>query len=265
MIIKAIASTGAIIICSGCASMLTHITYTDSDTEINGARIAAISRCAEFGFSSKTDVEAFKLAFSRLLTVSVYDEKIYADSQSKMLQMIDARPSSSIRLNCQEFNAAAPAMIIKLRAKYMEVSADRRRNIGSMLSGAAAYQTPTFGMPQMPTAPASMSAHRPANGRGIGWTPVTSGNMQWGSPKPHTMIQNQIGQIAIGSDGSKSYQFGDTSVDNKGKSSFDYGSNTVRSDGSSVKKIGDTTYERMPDGTSKSCKQYGDNVMCSFN
>jgi hypothetical protein len=88
---------------------------------------------------------------------------------------------------------------------------------------------------------------------GIGWTPVTPGNMQWGQQSSGITTYRQIGPYSYGSDGSTSYNGGGSTPESN---------ISVDSDGNRYQRMGDMTHVETPDGRKFWCRMQGTEAVC---
>lgn len=101
-----------------------------------------------------------------------------------------------------------------------------------------------------------------ASAQNIGWTPVTSGNMQYGNQPQGSISWNPVGSNLYGSDGSSAYQSGGSTIYSNGSSSYNTGNVTVHSDGTRTHVVGDTLYGQNPNGTQFYCRMQGGQAVC---
>lgn len=150
--IKKIIAISIIPACVGCASMLTHISFSDSAIREAGENIAVIDTCQEQRASDSGDVDAFKSAFAQLLTVSVYDQGQYAAGYASRKKSLEEVVQRDFRRSCREFNANAKNMTSMLIQRYENIASKRRADIGAMAQTLATPQVPQYNFQSnMPT------------------------------------------------------------------------------------------------------------------
>lgn len=142
----------AAIVLTGCTSMFTHISYSDEDIRGNARNIALFDSCSANGITSTENVENFKSAFAQLLTVAVYDEKVFANSYNQTKAQLENGIPNNLETRCREFDNIAVRLIEKLNEKYSSISRQRRQDIGTLIQSANSYQPPKFNyQPQTPS------------------------------------------------------------------------------------------------------------------
>lgn len=120
--------------------MLTHISMPDENTKKFAKLSAFVERCSDLSLSPENLTNAYLSAAAQILTVSSYDNKLYAKTYSESRQELFKATRTNLATECGKFNNESPLLVNQMIERYNNISSERKAdmagiaNISSALS-----------------------------------------------------------------------------------------------------------------------------------
>ncbi len=138
MILRAI----TVLICgiiTGCTSMLTHQRFDDQAVISQAQRMAGLTTCVDKGLSPGGEVYAYGYAMSQLLSVSVYNEKLYESTYQSTRQQASNAQKSEMEPICRQIPEKLPPITQSVTQQYISIMQSRQAEMAGISQSAASF------------------------------------------------------------------------------------------------------------------------------
>lgn len=153
------------IVMTGCTSMLPHYRFNDAMVVKQAESMAIVMTCVDKDLASPQIVYAYGSAASRLLSVSVYNEKLYAESYQKKKAELDDYFPEQYSSGCSQVPIQFPRMTDNILRQYAEITQEREVALTGISQSAADFRKnlPTYNQKSAPLPSAQVQFGLPQN------------------------------------------------------------------------------------------------------
>lgn len=143
---KKIAAAGLLVTLAGCASMFTHISFSDKEIVGQAENMAFGATCVENGFTPGASYHAYGYAVSQLLSVSVYNKNLFEKTYKERKRLLSNYSPKSYKSKCKELTKFLPTGTKNVTNQYVRISRQRQSEISGLSQSASSFSSnmPTY-------------------------------------------------------------------------------------------------------------------------